>query len=865
MLKNKLLIFMALVLISNLLCYGYKPVFKTLDKSQLYELIPSPTRFVQNLSGKWEISVNGGEWEKVSIPFYLPDNNVIELKRTLKIDKSILYKSFWHLYFLGLDDEIEVYINNQYVGRYFGNTVPFTVKIPPKMIVKETNILKLKIMPAKYKAKQIKEQNLYTKNIYTGIFREILLIGTPHIWIADLKYKLDFSENYSKCSVNALVELSSGIIDRMIDRHRKNSAYSEKNNISVSVRPSIIKKNTGQLVAEGAIKKIEIENERTVNLDFNISVLNPELWEIENPVLYRLVVKIMKDSVVIDEFQTDLGFREIKSTIYQNSPVLVLNGKVFEIKGVDYIDDYYHTGQSLSARRIKKDLDNIKTLGANLLRVKYGFPHPYLVKKCNENGIFILVDLPVYDVPNMLLSSDEIKVRMKNIAKKMISSYTSNPSVFAWVLYEGLDEGSDEVQKFENFIMPVIRNNSYHPVCKSTLLFSDQINSKNFDFIIIRQIGKIVPVDDIKEKIVEIDKTIKKPILFNFGMTVQPDNHKGYADPFSTEAQANYIFNLFNLSKSLDLAGNIIWSYNDYILNNPMLIINNNDKKVCTSGLMDRYRQQRLSYLTVQSLFNKEKDTLFYAGSYEDTATITFIIYGLIVSLAFLLLINRFKRFREYLFRSLMRPYNFYADIRDQRIISAVQTYILGLIISFTLGIFLSALFFFYKSNELAQYIYMLLLPDSGLQEYFYNLIWMPGYLIPIVSLIIFVFIFLLSALIKFMSLFVRGKIFFSDTYIITIWSGSPILLLLPISIILDRLLMFSSGLIWIVIPLSLIIILWVILRVFRAVSVVFDIRAMFGYLIGFALLFIILAFILSIYEYSSSIIEYTQYLVNVF
>ncbi len=542
-----------------------------------------------------------------------------------------------------------------------------------------------------------------------------------------------------------------------------------------------------------------------------------------------------------------------------------MNGVKLDIKGVDYIEDYYHTGQSLSMKRMDKDIRNIKTLGANVVRVRYAMPNPYFIKLCNKYGLFVMIELPVYDVPNAIIGSDEIKVRMKNISEKMINAYSNDPSVFAWGIYEGVYENSNERIDFNNFIVPIIKKYSNLPIYKSVLINSDSVKTENFDFILVRQIGVKENFEKIKSNITNIKKNNHdKPIIFNYGMMVQPENHNGYSDPLSTESQANYIFKLYYLSKSLKLAGSLIWSFNDYQLNNPVLMLNNDNKLVSTSGLLDRFRQQRLLYSTIQTLFNNEKDPLFYAGSYDEESPISFIIYGVVIILVFLLLVNRFKRFREYLFRSFFRPYNFYADIRDQRIISTIQTYVLGLLISLSFGLLLSALLYFYKSSESLQFILMFALPSAGLQDFVYGLIWMPHYLIPFIAIIFFSFIFLISSFIKLSSVFVKARIFFNDSYTIAIWSSAPILLMMVYGIILNRILYVYPWLMWLIIPSTLAVIIWVILRIFKAIAVVFDIKSIKSYFIGFVFLLVITIAFLSIYEYKLGALSYCQYLYDV-
>ena len=864
MLKIKMMILILGMFVFAMNSEAKRTDYKPFEDIELNDIMPSQTRYIKSLSGKWRMSYDSQDWKTVNIPYSEPGNQVLYLQRTIKIDRNVLNSHSWHLYFLGIDDEVEIYINDRFLGRYFGGLTPFMVRLNPKMFTGETNRIMLKVIPSDYGARQVKEQNIFAKKVRTGALREILLIGTPHIWVSDIKYRLKFNTDYSKCQLYSTVKISSGEIERLIGRHSDSLIY-DKNKIGIVVEPSIIKKSTGEVVANATPKEVEMQKERTRTLNFDMTVLNPVLWEVNSPELYSLKLVISKNGQKIDEFSVDVGFRNLETSQIDGQPAILVNGKEFVVKGVDYLEDYYHTNSSLSPWRMEKDILNMKTLGANLVRIKFANPNPYFLKLCNKHGLFVMVDIPVYDVPNPLIGSDEIKVRMKNITERMINAYATDPAVFGWGLYESVQENSEEVLEFENYILPYLKRYSDNLIYKTTQLFSRTINSKNFDLIILKQTGMRIDFDLIKNALYRAKSSIKdKPILFNFGMPVQPQNHNGYSDPMSIEAQANYLFNLYYLSKNNQLAGSIIWSYNDYQLNNPLLLLNNSNKLSSTSGMMDRSRQQRLSYSTMQALFNNEKDPLFYAGSYTESTPVTFIIYGLIISIILILLINRFKRFREYLYRSVFRPYNFYADIRDQRIMSLVQTYILGLVIAFTLGIFFSSILYFYRTSEITQYILMLLFPVEGFQDVLYSLIWVPELLIVIIALIFFAIIFILSAFVKIASIFIRARIFYSDTYTITIWAGTPILVLLPIAIILNRLLVFSPNIMWLIIILLAVIIVWVLMRLLRSIAVVFDVRTMNTYLIGLGILTFFMIIVLSIYHIKFSIISYTQYLFDV-
>jgi len=836
------------------------------EKEKLFDIVPSSSRFVVNLSGKWEYSFDESEWFYTSLPNSETDAKKIFYRRTIKIDKNLNQKYSWQLYFLGIDDQVEVYINEQFVGKYFGGMTPFTVSIPNRLMYNETNTIKLVVTSAVDAARKIKDQYIFAKKNFTGVIRDLLLIGTSKIWVSDVKYKYSLKQDYSSVFLKAKVKISSTTISNFLAHNAVQDSLTalgmSKTNVAIEV--SLKNKQSNQVVSQNQPLNVEIEPERTLSFDFTMNLNTPLVWSYEFPNLYELIVKITKNGQVIDDYSVNVGFQNITTRMINGSPQIVINGKPFEFKGVDYIEDFWKTGQTLTAARMEQDIIWLKTLGANIIRIKYNSPHPYLVHLCEKYGLYTLIELPLYDVPSSLLGLDEIKVRMKNIADRYYVAFENNPAVLAWGIADGIVEGNSSNEDFTKSIIDIYKNSSSKLLYKIVLFGSKTINTDGFDFIGIRDNKKFFSSEDIKNELFRLKVLSKNlPVYVNYGIPIQPNNHNGYSDPLSLESQAYYILNFYHIIRDKQLAGSIINAFNDYELNNPLLIVNNDNPNLCTVGLLDRGRQQRLSFATLQSLFNNEKEPLLNAGSYSERTPVTFIVIGLVLLLIIIFLTNRFKRFREYIFRAALRPYNFYADIRDQRIISSIQTIMLGLVLSITLGVYTSSILFFYRGSETAQLFLSLMVPFSYIRELFFKVIWMPEVLVTIASLVFFGLIFLMSFVIKLFSYFVRGKIFFTDTLMITIWSGIPFIILLPFSIILIRLLVMSPVFIWLVMLGLLLIWIWVLMRILRSTAVVFDVLPATVYSIGLGAVGTIVIILFTFYQYQYSIFSYFNYLLK--
>ncbi len=860
--KRILLILTILTFFCNndLAASNYTP----LTQEQLAEIIPSTKRYVISLSGRWQTSYDGQEWQ----PTYIPNSNntsgEVIYKRVFKIDKNMLGQFVWHLYFLGVEDQVEIYFNDQFIGRYYGGMTPFYVRIPEKMIVGETNTIKLIAAGAEHAARQIKEQNVFSKKVVNGIIREPLLIGTPAIWISGMDKKTVFTDNFSKARVSGKVSVSAGSIETG-SPDSLNSDLIDTDKFKVSVRTIIYDSATGDTVSRGASKIIEISKERTLEVSFSHDILSPKLWSPETPHLYKLYVKISKNGKLIDDIAYDIGLRDIRTSTVKGKPGIFLNGMRYEIKGVEYIEDYEGMGQTLTAERFEKDIMMMKVLGANLIRYKFGIPHPYLVNLCNKYGMMLFVELPVYNIPAPILALDEIKVRMQNNAERILMNFDSHPSVIAWGLASGVLENTPEFLSYSTHLAGIFRQSSEKLIYKETFLGSQNLDTKHYDFVCVKFKQQALDFKYLNEELSRMKSLAgETPLVCTFGRSIQPHNHNGFSDPVSLEAQAHFIQNSYRLSRLQSTSGSIVWSFNDYALQNPLLILNLDDNFICTSGLVQRNRQSRLSFNTLQALFNNEKKPLLNAGSYTEKTPLFFIILGILLSILIISMAKRFRRFREYIFRSLLRPYNFYADIRDQRIMSIVQTFLLGIVISMTLGLFFSSVFYFYRNSEIAQYIFMILLPRSSAQQMFFKLVWMPELLAVVMSAFFFFITFLVAFVLKISSLFVKAKIFFTDTMTITIWAGVPVLVLLPVSIILIKLLVLEPALIIFFTAAVIFIALWVFMRLLRSTAVVFDILSIYSYLTGYVILIGLILVIIGMYQVQFSLFSFGEYILQV-
>ena len=112
-----------------------------------------------------------------------------------------------------------------------------------------------------------------------------------------------------------------------------------------------------------------------------LTVLNPVLWNAENPYLYQIILT-MPDEVIVDR----IGFR----TIEIRDKVVYFNGEKIKFRGVNRHDSDPETGFVIDVRQIKKDLMLMKQHNFNAIRSSHYPSAPYFYQMCDEYGFMVI-------------------------------------------------------------------------------------------------------------------------------------------------------------------------------------------------------------------------------------------------------------------------------------------------------------------------------------------------------------------------------------------------------------------------------------------------------------------------------------------
>ncbi len=851
----KCLIFIALANSINLFA-------SSISNEQMKELVPSKTRLVYSLDGLWDVSIDGGFLDRRNIPVSIPNGNKIVLQRDFSIDKSLLNSYEWELDFLGFNYEAEVYINEQFVGKFVSNYLRSSISIPKSILLPSNNTLKISITKSN-------KFSYYSNDIYAplqtlGMQRSILLIGSPQLKINSISYKTKINRDFSSAILQTKVVISSSDLERLskISQSDSNSTTALIRDYALQI--NLIDKSTGIAVAQSDIIPFRISSQRIIAQNYTFNLQNVKSWSMDNPNLYEISANIFANGNLLDNYSATCAFRTFSIQNNGNISKFLLNNQDFQFKAVNYIENFGQNGYFLSLKKIDEDFKKLKILGANAIIFRYHFPNSYILSLCDQYGLLALIELPIYNAESNLLGKDILQTNSSNQIKSFISTNSFHPSIIAISIGEGLDDSSPEYSTYLNHISNDIKKESDWLIYRVVYPTSPNLNFDKMDFLFFkeyasRQSFEIINADytNLRNKVAPI------PLVMSFGVPIQNYNHNGYSDPLSVEFQSYYIANLYKISLVNNGFGCAILNFNDYQTQNPVLTTRYIKDPISTSGVIDIFGKIKSTFNVLKSLFNEERDTIIDIGNYSTTEYI-FIVVSFLLLILFLFIFSRFKRFQEYFTRAALRPFNFYSDIRDQRILSPSYTYIIGIFNSLSFGIFFESIAYFYRTNESFSFLMNLIIPTISLQKYIYEIIWMPAVGMIVFSILFLVCLYIVSLLIRLFAYFKRVHIHNFDSISIVNWGSLPFLYLLPIDVLMHRLLQIDTIFFTIFGIIAIIILISTISRILKATAVVFDISRSQSYIAGITTILLILVIIFGVYQTQVNLINSLSYFFSI-
>lgn len=815
-----------------------------ISASDLSYLDNSSIREKTLLNGAWKVYDAEDSENKVTVNIpsvFIGERNLV-FEKTISIDKNLSAESNYFLHFLGISYSADIYLNDILIHKHPGGEFAFNVVLPRDVLSSKTKSVIKVVVDGNYNSdRTIPSKQAFLYPVQSkGIFRDVYLSRAGLSFIASHNEKVTFSNGYQRANLNLQLAVNNG-------NYKKDSLGIRSSNFRVRVKLTAPFRDSASISSESGID-VQPGKEQQVSIPLDLT--RPMLWTPLTPYSYILTIQLYSGEKLIDEVSKNFSLYELKAA----QDGLYLNGSQFKLNGVTLIPTNDDKGSMMNYTGMLSDLKMIKELGFNAVRFEKNIPHPYYIHLCEQLGLIPFVELPLISLPEGLLSNNRYTEYVNNYITLFMRSYQNSSVIGGFGLGSGYLGKSQIHSSFLSSAAAIMKKHT------NSLLYASFADT-GFDEIAGIDLYGIESFNQSFDKALNSYNSItskigKGRVIFSQAGYVIDLTTEGNSSLQSPEMQAKFFEELIDHSETNQTAGFFLSTMFDYRASYNSVISGYRGDNLIVSGIIGEDRTaNRPAYKVIDSkLHNKEKVTISL-GFRSDDSPMVFIIFGFVLAVIVGLLINSGKKFREDATRALLRPYNFFSDIRDLRIISGIQTTILGVLTAGLKALILSSIFYYLRfSPELEKVL--LSFGSYKLIGFISYITWNPVSGLFILTGLLFLSYIALTVMIKIFAFFVTNKVSWTNAYFSVLWSTIPYLLLLPLGIVLYRLLSLDSFNLYLY--LFLLVFLAVGLnRLIMGVHVIYDVARGKVYLYSALVLALIITGVLLWFQSAHSSLDY--------
>ena len=332
-------------------------------------------RRIVKLMEDWQFTYQGRKKRLIDLPHTWnavdgQDGNDDYFRGTCVYEKKIPMPEFSdeervYLQFQGVNASAKVILNGITILTHDNGYSTFRTDVTD--VLKEMNELRVEVDNSK-------NQEVYPQvadfTFYGGIYRDVefLIVHKTHF---DLDY---YGGPGLQVSTN--VKGKTGFVSVRAYTN-KSTKELKKENLTVCLTLSDAQGETAG-TAEGT--------------DAVIKVPDAHLWNgVKNPYLYKLTAQIRQEHVVLDQIETFCGIRTFS---FDPDKGFFLNGVSYPLRGVSRHQDWKGIGNAISLKQMEKDMELIREVGANTIRLAHYQHHSYFYDLCDRYGMVVWAEIP---------------------------------------------------------------------------------------------------------------------------------------------------------------------------------------------------------------------------------------------------------------------------------------------------------------------------------------------------------------------------------------------------------------------------------------------------------------------------------------
>ena len=333
-----------------------------------------------------------------------------------------------YLYFEGVYNRSEVFINGHSLGKRPNGYISFAYDATPYIKYGENNTIAVRVDHS-----QSADSRWYTGS---GIYRNVWAVYANPVHIA-------------QWGVYAYPEVKNNNGTLNVEVAVENGSTSKQ---SLTVVNELLGPD-GKSVAK-TTNKVQVAAGKEQSVTTTLKVNNAKLWDLNNPNLYQLKTTVLKDGKQVDATVTRTGFRTFT---FDPNKGFALNGKFMKVKGVCLHHDAGVLGSAVPRDVWRGRLKTLKEIGVTAIRTSHNPQAPDFYELCDEIGLLVLNE--AYDeweypkrkwltgwnvgTPGFQGSFDIFADWSEKDLEDMVRRDRNHLSVFAWSIGNEVDYPND--------------------------------------------------------------------------------------------------------------------------------------------------------------------------------------------------------------------------------------------------------------------------------------------------------------------------------------------------------------------------------------------------------------------------------------
>jgi beta-galactosidase len=293
------------------------------------------------------------------------DSNPVSLyRRTFTVPKGWTGRRV-NVVFDGADSFLRVWLNGKELGFSKDSRTPAEWDIT-ELVKPGENVLAAQVLRWS-DGSWLEDQDFWR---FSGLFRDVYLWSPPQQHVRDFFVKPELDADYRDANLAVEAEV-------------KNAA-SAPASLTLS---GVLRDAKGRTVAQLPPVKVDVPAGQSAPVKLESKVSAPAQWSAENPNLYTFQLTLSDAAgKVLEVIPRRIGFRKVEI----RDGMLLVNGKRVLIKGVNRHEHDPDTGHMMTEERMRGDIELMKRLNINAVRLSHYPNEVRFYDLCDEYGLYVV-------------------------------------------------------------------------------------------------------------------------------------------------------------------------------------------------------------------------------------------------------------------------------------------------------------------------------------------------------------------------------------------------------------------------------------------------------------------------------------------